>query len=202
MEAAAMREAAAILTGSAPARSCVHASNMARALAVVLTSMMAWAGAAPVRTQPDHREFDATLDVPYHAGPGARRGIVLYLSYPDQRRRHRAIWQLALRSRTGAVLRRWHGNILLGAQPRTIQLDWDGHSADATHALASGSYLLRLQARAGTSVITQEWPVTVGAPAPLAMPPFRPLATGTARMSGIGNRAATALPPAGADGAP
>lgn len=204
MDATAMRGPAAILTGSAPARSCAYASNGARWRAVILSGMMAWAGAAPppASTLPDHREFDAALDVPYHAAPGARRGITLYLSYPDQGRRHQASWRLELRSQAGTVLRRWHGSVLLGARARTIQLDWNGRAAGAAQPLARGSYRLRLQARAGASVITQEWPVAVGAPAPLALPSFRPLATGTARTPGMASAPNTAPIPTGAAIAP
>ncbi|MBA5604453.1 CehA/McbA family metallohydrolase [Duganella sp. FT3S] len=155
---------------------------------------MAWASAAPLpprtpartQAQPDHREFDATLDVPYRAGPGAHRTIAVYLNYPDQGRRHRAAWQLELRSRTGAVLRRWHGAAQLGAQPLTVRLDWDGRAGGTHRVPAPGAYRLRLRARSGASIITQQWPIALGTTPLEALPPLRPLATGAARPATSG----------------
>jgi hypothetical protein len=164
--------------------------------------MMAGAGAAPAPpgtpSLADHREFDATLDVPYRAAPPARRPIAVYLSYPDQGRRHQASWRLELRTRTGAVVRRWRGVVTLGARPLTIHVAWDeGRATGNQRGLAGGGYRLRLQARSGASVVTQEWPIAPGAAPRVAMPPFKALATGAAHgVAGMASAPADAgMPP-------
>ncbi|HEU4845885.1 MAG TPA: CehA/McbA family metallohydrolase [Burkholderiaceae bacterium] len=188
MDASAKRKVAPIITGSAPTRSG------ARAIAAALAALAAITCAGPARgrrhDQPDHREFDATLDAPYRASAGMARTITIRLSYPDQGRRHRARWRLTLQNSDGALLRSWHGSAMLGALPRTIMLRWDGRPAGAAAAPANVRYRLRLHAVAGAGVIDQQWPVAAGNVPTLPLPPFHPMGAHTGRAAGA------AAPPA------
>ena len=206
MDANAKRKAAAILTGSAPTCRGARATAAALAALAALASITC-AGTAQGRQadQPDHREFNAALDVPYRASASAPRTITVHLSYPDQGRRHRTWWRLTLQRSNGAPLRSWHGSATLGAQPRTITLRWDGRPAGAAAGQSDASdarYRLRLHAVAGGTVIDQAWPVAAGNAPILPLPPFHPMRAHAARATGAAPPASPATEAVAAADAP
>ena len=103
MDANAKRKAAAILTGSAPTCRGARATAAALAALAALASITC-AGTAQGRQadQPDHREFNAALDVPYRPSASPPRTITVHLSYPDPARRHRTSYRLPLQRSNGA----------------------------------------------------------------------------------------------------
>lgn len=126
--------------------------------------------------QADHREFDAALEVPFRGPPqpsGAGGAVHLHFQYPDAGRRHLAWWRLSLAAPSGAVLRRWQGQLSLGPQPRRISVRWDGRDRRQRRQ-ADGLYRWRLQAgvRGEAGQLEQAWDMAVGAPPTLAMPAY------------------------------
>jgi hypothetical protein len=113
----------------------------------------------------DHQEFDATLQAPFRADSSGGRDLTLRFAQQAGRVR----WRLDLMaSSKDSVLRRWHGERLLGdaTQSATITLRWQ-----ADPATPAGLYRLRLRASLdGAQHSEQIWPVAVG-PAPPAFAP-------------------------------
>lgn len=118
---------------------------------------------------PDHEQFDAYLQAPFHARADGARTITLHFATGHDRRASVA-WKLDLQAPDGRVLRRWYGTRRLGrAQAASsVTVHWRAaargrHPAPAQ--LPAGIYSLRLRASivgAARSAIEQRWPVAAG----------------------------------------
>ncbi|WP_424682014.1 CehA/McbA family metallohydrolase [Frateuria sp. YIM B11624] len=170
---------------------------MARALMLAGLGCCGLPAARAGTALPDHREFEASLQVPFQAA--AARTIALHFAYPGAASGTPVAWEVALLDRDGRVLRRWDGHTTLRARTATASVRWDGRD-DAHQALPVGYYTVRLRAialdedntrRLGTGlpgqalalaarrapghIEEQRYDIQVGAVAPAAMPSFRAL---------------------------
>ena len=189
---------------------------MRRATTMKLLLILALsAGTAALASEVDHREFEATLHVPYRAdGAGDARTFTLNFDYPLVARAQDVTWRLELVSPSGQVVRRWQGVERLFRQPRDVKVQWAGREGNA--ALPDGVYQVRMQAVArnapgrgkpatlneeetdralaaplaeGEDLVEQSWEIGVGQNSAPAMPGFRALATSAtaapAAMAGV-----------------
>ena len=136
----------------------------------------------------EHREFEATLDVPYHADVSANarhpqaRTFTLVFDNPLTNRAKKVSWSLVVLNPRGRRVKEWHGVRILRNAPITIKLYWDGEVAAGT--LRSGVYQVHILARArnwqaaqtdSSESAEQTWDTTVGSPPKPRMPPFLPM---------------------------
>jgi len=152
----------------------------------------------------DHREFEATLHVPYKADSGAAkseaRTFTLEFEYPHVATAQNIAWRLELVAPNGQVAKQWTGVQRLFKKPVEVKVRWAGRSDSVS--MPDGLYQVRLQAVAheaglgnpdaseaaiaqalsagGDELVEQSWDLAVGKVAAPAMPFFRPLATGAA----------------------
>ena len=146
----------------------------------------------------DHREFEATLHVPFKADAGRSdaRTFKLEFDYPFVATAQNVSWQVELVSPAGEVVQRWVGAQRLFKKKVAVNIRWDGRAESVS--VRDGLYTVRMQAvsqdaqgngapdnspaaveqaLAAGDVIEQSWELAVGSvPAP-AMPPFAPLQT-------------------------
>jgi hypothetical protein len=174
-----------------------------RAIALLLSATAAGAGMAAANViSPDHQEFEATLQVPYRAGPGAiaeARTITLRFEYPQMEHAQTVSWRLELLDPAGALVQRWYGVESLVKGELAVQVDWAGRqfgmaamdgvyqvrltaaSAFATDLPATGvmaDFVERSLSAADAELVEQSWEMQVGKiPAP-ELPNFKALATG------------------------
>ncbi|HAT31891.1 MAG TPA: carbohydrate-binding protein CenC [Janthinobacterium sp.] len=154
----------------------------------------------------EHREFDATLHVPYVADALATgeqqeaRTFTLAFDYPTVERAQDVTWRLELLNASGQVLRRWHGVERLFQRPVDVKIAWSGRADGLT--LPDGVYQVRMRAVANDAtskgkaselseegvdrvlaaaaddeLVEQSWDMALGQAEAPAMPRFAPLAT-------------------------
>lgn len=111
----------------------------------------------------EHEEFEALLQVPFHADSRGQRVVVLRFTPPDGGR-HRLRWRLDLLPRHDeTVVRSWRGEQVLGGGEVEVQVPWRA-------GVPKGVYRMKLQARLDDgSEVEQSWPLAVG-PTPRAIP--------------------------------
>ena len=179
-----------------------------RPFAMVIVASIAW-GANCMAAEREHSEFDALLAAPGRlasSGPGgAQAALRLHFTVPRTLGR-KVGWRLELVDPAGQTVRRWRG----AATTRRGAAGADGGESTVTlkccsparprrpgaaSALPDGVYQLRLRAEAGSGrgreLVRQRWDVTVGNPAPLALPQFAPLPTARAARGAAGLQPAT-----------
>ncbi len=104
------------------------------------------AASAPIEIHhPDHFEFDAALNVPFHADAQGAYPLNLYFNYPGAGSNTLAAWQVDVTDRQGRNVRRWIGEIGMSNQHARYLLNWDGRDGTG-HALPAGFYTVRLRA--------------------------------------------------------
>ncbi|MET3134451.1 hypothetical protein AAKU55_004751 [Oxalobacteraceae bacterium GrIS 1.11] len=104
----------------------------------------------------DHREFEATLHVPYRADAAdaadAQAGVAqqeartftLAFDYPMVARAQDVTWRLELINAGGQVVRQWHGVERLFRQSVNVKVAWAGRADSA--GLPDGIYQVRMRA--------------------------------------------------------
>ncbi len=172
----------------------------------------------------DHREFEATLHVPYAAqgvvagmDKAARDGartFTLDFSYPHVDQPHDVSWRLELVAPDGKVVRHWDGVRRLFRKAVAVTVRWPGRSA--ADRLPDGVYQVRMRAaahpatrgngdasaaaiedalaRAGDETIEQRWDLALGTPPATPMPVFRALPSPGMAQAGGDAAIATAAP--------
>lgn len=160
------------------------------------------ASGAVVASEVDHREFEATLHVPYKAEAKAAkteaRTFTLEFEYPFVQTAQNVSWRLELVSPAGEVVQRWHGAERLFRKGVTVKVNWAGRSSASS--LPDGLYKVRMLAVAqealgsGTidksevavdkaiaadadAVTEQTWDLAVGQTVAPVMAPFAPMKT-------------------------
>ena len=147
----------------------------------------------------DHREFDATLHVPYKAAThNEARTFTLEYEYPYVANAQDISWRVELVAPSGQVVQRWSGVQRLFKKAVKVDVRWAGRG-DAV-STPDGTYQVRMQAIAhdaplvgksdktdagidaalaagGSDVVEQAWDLAVGKTATPAMPAFQPLPT-------------------------
>ena len=170
----------------------------------VLLLLAMGSSAAAHASEADHREFEATLHVPYRAAPAQdgtqqeARTFTLEFSYPHVQRPQSVFWLVELVGPDGDTVQRWHGVERLFKEPVQVQVDWSAQNGRA--AMPEGLYRVRMRAVAqdvravkggtedavlqalaeGDEAHEQEWELAVGNGAAPAMPAFRAMPTGPA----------------------
>ncbi|MES2125679.1 MAG: Ig-like domain-containing protein [Pseudomonadota bacterium] len=194
--------------------------QLSRAIALaVAMGASAFAGAGEV----DHREFDATVYVPFRAAQdGEARTMSLHFSYPLVERAQLISWRLELVDQAGSVVQRWYGIESLQKEDVKLNIDWNGRG-DAG-ALADGIYTVRLSATANDAdslakpsgvvndfveatlaansadVIEQSWDLQVGQVEAPAMPAFHALNTVSHRSTSVDANGQTVVSQSGSRG--
>lgn len=166
------------------------------------------ARAADVRPRakdPDHHEFSATLSAPFAvAAAGGERVFSVQMDHPGIADGQVFAWTLSLVDAQGRVLRQWSGESRYAGVPVTAGVRWAGRGDGGT-ALADGLYQLRLEAASLDAATAQaqgatagraerllaaaapldhaeqQWPIALGQPASVALPPFAALPTAAGR---------------------
>ena len=145
-------------------------------LRTTFLSLLLCAGGA-LASEADHREFDATLNAPYHGepAPGEPRTFSLAFDYPLVTAPQTVAWSLELIAPDGRVARQWTGEKALYRDPVDVDVRWDGRiGGDAAQA---GIYRVRLVAAVGAGErVEQSWEIAVGRATVPAMPAFHALA--------------------------
>ena len=108
--------------------------------------------AAGIASETDHREFEATLHVPYKAelaaaagaGESEARPFTLAFEYPFAERAQDVSWRVELLSPTGEVVERWHGAERMFKQGVNVRVRWAGRTDAAL--TPDGIYQVRMQA--------------------------------------------------------
>lgn len=166
-----------------------------------LAILMALSAASNIglASEVDHREFEATLHVPYAGQSGDARTFTLAFDYPHVAAAQDITWRVELVSPAGQVVQRWHGVQRLFKKPVDVKVRWTGR-ADRS-GLPDGVYQVRMQAIAhdagkngeskdaseqavervlaagGEEMIEQSWDISVGKATAQAMPEFNAMAT-------------------------
>jgi len=154
----------------------------------------------------DHREFEATLHVPYKAESAAAakteaRTFTLEFEYPYVERAQNISWRVELVSPSGQVVQRWNGVQRLFKKPVDVKVRWAGRPDSIT--MPDGVYQVRMRAvsqdapaqggavdtsemaveqallAGGEAVIDQSWDLAIGKTGAPAMPFFQPMQTNT-----------------------
>lgn len=179
------------------------------------------AGGASVASELDHREFEATLHVPYKAEAAAAktdaRIFTLEFEYPYAPQAQDVSWKLELVSPTGQVVKQWTGVQRLVKKAVEVKVRWAGRSDSIS--MPDGTYQVRMQAVANTAppqgaadsslmaieqalaaapeaVIEQAWDLQIGAVARPAMPAFNALPTARPTAKPASGMATTMSAPA------
>lgn len=181
-------------------------TSITRAVALLLTfSAAGLAAASPV----DHREFDATLHVPYRAEASVTtdaRTFTLKFEYPFVEQAQLIAWRLELLDPNGVVVQRWHGVEKLLRDDVTVTVDWAGRQPGSE--MGDGVYQVRLLSTASddgaagrpaadatrefveqqlaapdAALIDQSWDMLVGTVASAKMPAFTPLLTNAQQVA-------------------
>ncbi|MES2320434.1 MAG: Ig-like domain-containing protein [Pseudomonadota bacterium] len=165
----------------------------------------------------DHREFEATLHVPYKADAKAvaakteARTFTLEFDYPHVLKAQDINWRVELVSPSGAVVQQWQGVQRLFKKKVSLNVRWNGradtistpdgmyqvrmhavaHDAPATGvADTSAAAIEQALAAGGDDVVEQSWDLALGKTAAPAMPPFQALKT--AKSGAVGSQMAPA----------
>ncbi|MES2296656.1 MAG: CehA/McbA family metallohydrolase [Pseudomonadota bacterium] len=99
----------------------------------------------------DHRQFDATIDVPFRAPAGSAgqaRQLTLQFEFPAAQTAQTIAWSVEVRAPSGALLQRWYGLEALFKDEVQVTLAWPGPRAAAA---ADGIYQVSLAASAQDS---------------------------------------------------
>ncbi len=152
----------------------------------------------------DHREFDATLHVPYKATAAAiaakseARDFTVGFEYPHVAKAQDVTWRVELVSPSGQVVQHWEGVQRLFKKKIELKVRWDGRIdsittpdglykvrllavANEAPAGASDTSMLAIEqalAAGGDELVEQSWDLTLGKTAVPVMPAFQPLPTG------------------------
>ncbi|WP_426106876.1 CehA/McbA family metallohydrolase [Massilia sp. TSP1-1-2] len=157
------------------------------------------AGNAAFASELDHREFEATLHVPYKAAAqNEARAFTLEFDYPYVTTAQDISWRVELVGPNGHVVQRWNGVQRLFKNAVKVDVKWNGRADPISNP--DGTYQVRMQAVAndaplagkadksaagidaalaagGADVIEQTWELSVGKTAAPAMPAFQALNT-------------------------
>ncbi|MBW8848729.1 MAG: CehA/McbA family metallohydrolase [Burkholderiales bacterium] len=180
-------------------------SNNPKAAASAEADMAQAAAVRPRAKDPDHHEFSATLAAPFAVtASSGERMFAVQMNHPGIADGQVFAWALSLVDERGRVLQRWSGESRYAGAPVTASVRWAGRGAGGT-ALADGLYQLRLEAAsvdaatalnqgasaerterllaaaAPTDHAEQQWPIALGQPASVALPPFAAMPTAAAR---------------------
>ncbi len=174
-----------------------------------------------IASEVDHREFEATLHVPYKADAAAKkteaRVFTLNFEYPYVEKAQDISWRLELVSPSGQVVEKWSGVQRLFKKSVDVQVKWAGRPDSIT--IPDGLYQVRMQAvshdapaagasdsseagiekaiAAGGEVIEQSWDLAIGnTPAP-TMPQFAPMKTTRAALAREGYSVQASAPATG-----
>lgn len=161
---------------------------------LLCTLMFAAAAAPAAASVSDHREFDATLHVPYQAGISGARVFTLNFDYPMAALHRPVSWRLEIAAPSGKVVQRWSGALRLKGKQETVSVKWHGRRSSAS--MPDGVYRVKMRAASRDEVIEQSWDIAVGKPASAAMPPFGPMASGAASTAARGAVQPSAAPAA------
>ena len=160
----------------------------------------------------DHREFEATLHVPFKADAKATnakteaRSFTLKFDYPHVATAQDIKWRVELTGPNGQVVQHWFGAERLFKKKVEVKLRWDGR-LDAI-STPDGLYTVRMRAVAneaapgavdqselsveqallagGEEIIEQSWQLALGKSAAPIMPRFEALPTTTGNKSSGG----------------
>ncbi|MEJ7807350.1 MAG: Ig-like domain-containing protein, partial [Telluria sp.] len=156
-------------------------------------------GGAAFASEVDHREFEATLHVPYKvATQNEARTFTLEFDYPYVAAAQDISWRVELVAPSGQVVQRWSGVQRLFKKTAKVDVRWAGRSDKIS--TPDGTYQVRMHAVAnaaplagktdkseaaidaaiaagGADVVEQSWELAVGKTAVPAMPAFQPMAT-------------------------
>ncbi len=95
---------------------------------LALMSILAWPLA--LAGNQDHRQFDATIEVPFRPTLGsAARRFMLQFEYPSLPAAQAVMWRVELLTLTGRVIRRWYGVTRLASEEMLVPLHWNGLDA-------------------------------------------------------------------------
>ncbi|HEY0065320.1 MAG TPA: CehA/McbA family metallohydrolase [Telluria sp.] len=151
----------------------------------------------------DHREFEATLHVPYKAdsvsaaASSEARTFTLEFDYPYVANAQNVSWRLELVAPGGQVVQHWTGVQRLYKKPVSVKVRWAGRGDSIS--MPDGQYQVRMRAVAhdaaqgaadsseaavdqalaagGEEIVEQAWALAIGKLAAPAMPAFQPLQT-------------------------
>ena len=159
----------------------------------------------------DHREFAATLHVPYKADGKAlaakteARTFTLEFDYPHVAKAQDVNWRVELVSPSGQVVQQWQGVQRLFKKKVALKVRWDGRSD--TGSTPDGLYQVRMQAVAhdapaqgaadsslaaieqalaggGDEVVEQSWELALGNTPAQPLPAFKPMQTTKPAVAG------------------
>ncbi len=178
-------------------------------------------GVTPGAKDPDHDEFEASLDVPFASAEasGARK-FTVNMSYPGSTAAQTFVWQLELRDPENKVVQAWSGETPHSNTESSVVVTWPGRVGHQA-ALPDGSYSVHLKAAVaqqahaatlsnvpsqrvqqvieraeGHGRVEQSWDFLVGKPAKPAMPSFTALRVGS-DLDANGHPRAMAAPATG-----
>ena len=152
----------------------------------------------------DHREFEATLHVPYKADAKAlaakteARTFTLVFDYPHVAKAQDVNWRVELLSPAGLVVQQWQGVQRLFKKKVELKVRWSGRTDGVS--TPDGMYQVRMQAVAhdapaqgatdisvaaieqalatgGDEVVEQSWELAVGKAPIQSLPAFKPMQT-------------------------
>jgi hypothetical protein len=162
------------------------------------------AGNVAMAAEVDHREFEATLHVPYKADAKAlaakteARTFSLEFEYPHVARAQDVNWRVELVSPAGQVVQQWQGVQRLFKKKVALKVQWAGradaistpdglyqvrmqavsHDAPAQGAAdASEAAIERALAAGGDDMVEQSWDLALGKTAAPIMPRFGAMQT-------------------------
>ena len=162
------------------------------------------AGNFALAAEVDHREFEATLHVPYKADAKAlaakteARTFTLEFEYPHVAKAQDVNWRVELVGPAGQVVQQWQGVQRLFKKKVELKVRWDGRTDSAS--TPDGMYQVRMQAVAhdapaqgaadssvaaieqalaagGDEVVEQSWELAVGKAPVQPLPAFKPMQT-------------------------
>lgn len=164
-----------------------------------------------IAAEVDHREFEATLHVPFKADAKAiaakteGRIFTLDFDYPFVTKAQNVSWRVELVGPSGQVVQHWFGVQRIFRKNAEVKIRWDGRTDSA--ATPDGLYTVRMQAvaqeagqgaadkseaaveqalsAAGDEVIEQSWELALGQTASPIMPRFAPM--NTTKLAGSSN---------------
>ena len=191
----------------------MHQKNFKKLLPHFAIFLALVASNAGIAAEIDHREFEATLHVPFKADAKAvaakteARTFTLEFDYPHVAIAQDIKWRLELVGPNGQVVQHWFGAERLFKKKIQVKVQWDGRTDSIS--TPDGLYTVRMQAVArdagqgaldkselavdqallagGDEVIEQAWELSLGKTTAPVMPVFQQLNTtsGSAPNQGI-----------------
>ncbi|WP_162250855.1 CehA/McbA family metallohydrolase [Pelomonas sp. Root1217] len=163
------------------------------------------AAVRPRAKDPDHHEFSATLSAPFAVtAASGERVFIVQMDHPGIADGQAFAWALSLIDEQGRVRQRWSGESRYAGAPVTANVRWTGRGTGGA-ALVDGLYQLKLEAAsldAATALsqgattgraerllaaaapldhAEQQWPVALGQPANVDLPPYAAMPTAAGR---------------------